>query len=88
MRTDGGKSMTWIIPALMQTTITVVIIPFNHLLEQHLANAKRMGCRAMQWTTRSGLIEDNNLNFVALEMAAAAGFKRWGSMVGCILAVD
>ena len=88
MKTGGGKSMTWIVPVLMQATITVVVVPFNHLLEQHLVNAKRMGCRAMRWTTKSGLIGDNNLIFVALETAAATGFKRWGSMVEFILAVD
>ena len=78
MKTGAGKSMTWIIPALMQLNIrTVVVVPYHHLLDQQLTNAMKMGCKAMRWTTKSGLIGDHNLIFVALETAAAAGFKRY-----------
>jgi len=78
MKTGAGKSMTWIIPALMQLNIrTVVVVPYHRLLDQQLTNAMKMGCKAMRWTTKSGLIGDHNLIFVALETAAAAGFKRY-----------
>jgi hypothetical protein len=77
MKTGAGKSMAWIIPALMQSNIkTVVAVPYARLLEQHLANSIKMNCRAMRWTTKSGSIGDANLIFVALETAAAVPFKR------------
>jgi len=48
MKMGAGKSMTWIIPALMQLEVrTVVVVPYHHLLEQHLANALKMGCKAL-----------------------------------------
>jgi hypothetical protein len=77
MKTGAGKSMTWIIPALIQPAIkTVVVVPYHRLLEQHLANAVKMGCKAMRWTVKTGPIGDKNLIFVAMESAASVKFKR------------
>jgi hypothetical protein len=71
MKTGMGKSMTWILAALLQTMISVVIVPFHDLLEQHLRNAIRMGCRAMKWTAKSTSINNCNLIFMAMETAAS-----------------
>jgi hypothetical protein len=79
MKTGGGKSMTWIIPSLMESSITVVLAPYKALLSQHLSNSKKMGCKAMQWTAKTGSIGDCNLIFVALETAASTSFKRLAS---------
>jgi hypothetical protein len=72
MKTGMGKSMTWILAALLQTIICVVIVPFHDLLEQHLSRAKHMGCRAMKWTAKSTSINNCNLIFMAMETAASS----------------
>jgi hypothetical protein len=56
----------------------VVVVPYHHLLNQHLENAKSMGCRAMQWITKMGVdaIGTNNLIFVAMETAASPAMKQ------------
>ena len=76
MKTGMGKSMTWILAALLQTVISVVIVPFHDLLEQHLENARRMGCRAMKWTAQSTSINNCNLIFMAMETAASRVLSR------------
>jgi hypothetical protein len=54
----------------------VVIVPFHDLLEQHLQNATRMGCRAMKWTAKSTSINSCNLIFMAMETAASSVLPR------------
>jgi hypothetical protein len=76
MKTGMGKSMTWILAALLQTVISVVIVPFHDLLEQHLDNARHMGCRAMKWTAQSTSINNCNLIFMAMETAASHVLSR------------
>jgi hypothetical protein len=73
VNTGEGKSMAWIICSLLQTLVTVVIVPFHTLLQQHLDNARRMGCKAMKWTADMQSIGDNNLIFMAMETAASKG---------------
>jgi hypothetical protein len=75
MKTGEGKSMTWVIPSLLQSLlVSVVVVPYKTLLKQHLQKAQRMGCRAIQWTTSMGVdaIGGNNLIFAAMETAAGA----------------
>jgi hypothetical protein len=76
MKTGSGKSMAWIVASLLQDALSLVIVPYRDLLEQHLAKALLMGCKAMQWTTKTGSIGINNLIFVAMETAASPAFGR------------
>ena len=76
MKTGAGKSMAWILASLLQSAITVVVVPFKRLLDQHLKNAKRMKCKAIQWTTKTTDLQGCNLIFIALETAASPSFQR------------
>jgi hypothetical protein len=76
MATGGGKSMSWIICSLLQTAVTVVIVPFHTLLLQHLNNARQAGCKAMQWTSDMASIGQNNLIFMAMETAGSKAMQR------------
>ena len=76
MKTGGGKSMTWILAALLQSVVTVVVVPFKRLLDQHLERALSHGCKAIKWTAKMGTFGNNNLIFMALESAASFGFQK------------
>jgi hypothetical protein len=76
MNTGEGKSMTWVICSLLQSVVSVVVVPFHTLLTQHLDNARRMGCKAMQWTTDMTSLCGNNLIFMAMETAASKDMER------------
>jgi len=76
MKTGAGKSMAWILASLLQSAVTVVLVPFKRLLDQHLQNAKRMKCKATQWTAKMTDIKGCNLVFVAVETAASPSFQR------------
>ena len=76
MKTGAGKSMAWILASLLQSAVTVVVVPFKRLLDQHLQNATRMKCKAIQWTANMTDIKGCNLIFMALETAASPTFQR------------
>jgi superfamily II DNA helicase RecQ len=76
MRTGGGKSMAWIIAALLQTVVTVVMVPFKRLLDQHLEQALSFSCKAMKWTSNISSFGKHNLIFMALESAASHTFQK------------
>ena len=79
MKTGGGKSMAWILVALLQSVVTVVVVPFKRLLDQHLECALSYGCKAIKWTAKMGTFGNNNLIFMALESAASFGFQKYVS---------
>jgi len=79
MKTGGGKSMAWILAALLQSVVTVVVVPFKRLLDQHLERALSHGCKAIKWSAKMGTFGNNNLIFMALESAASFGFQKYVS---------
>lgn len=78
--TGCGKSTAWMVAALARPDeMTVVIVSFKGLLEQHLQNAKDQGCKAVKWTAKDKVIlrpRDKNLLFVACETAASSAFEK------------
>jgi len=80
--TGGGKSVTWLIPALLETDIvTAVVIPFKALLLEQLSVAKSYGIPTHQWTAsdylENGVKQDVRVLFLAMESIGCKTFRRF-----------
>ncbi|KAF9536677.1 P-loop containing nucleoside triphosphate hydrolase protein, partial [Agrocybe pediades] len=90
--TGGGKSLLFTLPALAERKQhpppkTFVIVPNKALLDDHLVKARSVGLNAIQWSSVSKrLSDDEQLIFVALETAASQGFmKLWSEQEGHVV---
>ena len=76
--TGSGKSAAWLVPALCDPgCMTLVVVPFKALLDQHLADAQGRGIRAEKWTAKlyNKFPEEVNLLFAACESIGSPAFK-------------
>lgn len=76
--TGSGKSAAWLVPALVEPEcITLVVVPFRALLEQHLYEAQRHGIQAERWTAKVGnsVPKKTNLLFAACESIDSTSFR-------------
>lgn len=74
--TGGGKSMAWLVPAVMDPDgASIVVVPFTALLQQHLSNARRHGIICEKWTTASKISGKFQILFLQPESARTTKFK-------------
>lgn len=77
IRTGGGKSLAWEIPAMVQDDlVTAVVVPWKSLLAQHLESAREKNIPSSQWTASSTYSEGSRLLFLACESIDCASWAR------------
>jgi superfamily II DNA helicase RecQ len=75
--TGGGKSLSWLVPAVTEpTAVTAVVVPFKSLLQQHLENAQRLGIQCCQWTAKGTFQRGSRVIFLAAESIGCLAFIR------------
>lgn len=68
--TGGGKSITWMVPSLIEEGFTAVTVPFRPLLQQHLASAEHHKIKAIRWRSKDPRpASDVKLVYLAWETA-------------------
>ncbi|KII82860.1 hypothetical protein PLICRDRAFT_180965 [Plicaturopsis crispa FD-325 SS-3] len=77
--TGGGKSLTFMLPALQEPdSLTIVIVPNRALLDDLLKRAKDAGIPACKWLAKDHRkMNLHGLVFMALESVASLAFKEW-----------
>ena len=73
--TGSGKSLLFQIPPMVEEHITVVVVAYKRLLDQHLRSSVTLGIPAVKWLSGSKYIEGTKLMFLPLETADCAGFQ-------------
>lgn len=72
MRTGGGKSMLWLVPALLDPDAKfIVVCPFTVLLDQQSAAAQKLGINATNYSQTSVIPEDIQILFLQVEHASS-----------------
>jgi hypothetical protein len=75
--TGAGKSAAWLVPAVvLPRTITVVVVPFERLLSQHLRSAQNLGIYAIHWRAGLGsnVPKEVKILFMAVESFTSLAF--------------
>jgi hypothetical protein len=68
MRTGGGKSMLWLVPALLDPDAKfIVVCPFTVLLDQQCDNAQKAGLAAINYSRTTVIPGDVQILFVQVE---------------------
>jgi superfamily II DNA helicase RecQ len=76
--TGGGKSLSWLIPAKMERdTVTVVVVPYKSLLQQHMQNAQSFGIACCQWTAKGNYTNGSKILFLAAESVGCLTFIKY-----------
>jgi superfamily II DNA helicase RecQ len=77
--TGEGKSLAWLLLAAMTDPASnifyLVTVPLLTILQNHLAEAKRLGVSAMQWTAQSPLLVPRDVHLVFMSMETAISDK-------------
>lgn len=87
IRTGGGKTLAWELPATMQDMVTAVVVPWKTLLQQHLESAREKNIISSQWTAKGKFSEDSKLLFLACESIDCASWARYVSelAINCLI---
>ena len=76
MRTGGGKSMLWLIPALLNPDARfIVVCPFTVLLDQQFELAKRHGLQAVKYD-HGDIAQGVQILFVQVEHVGCRRFRQ------------
>jgi DEAD/DEAH box helicase len=74
--TGGGKSMVFLLPALLETNlITLVVIPNKALLLDMIRKTRAYGIPTCQWTSAHRQIGDARVVYLAMESVTSLGFR-------------
>jgi hypothetical protein len=77
--TGAKKSAAWLVPAVVLPHITtIVVVPFERLLSQHLQSAQDLGVHTIQWNTKCGtdIPDGANVLFMAVESFKLPAFSQ------------
>jgi superfamily II DNA helicase RecQ len=74
--TGSGKSMAWLIPAIIPSDkVSVVIVPYQSLLQDHIKEAKERQIRFHHWKADDKDIQQAKVVFVAMESVISKSFQ-------------
>ncbi|KAG9124393.1 hypothetical protein FRC07_011791 [Ceratobasidium sp. 392] len=77
LRTGGGKSLLFRVPARFEEGLTVVISPLHALIVDQVPAAWERGLSAMVWTPDNQDAIDHGLVFVIVDLAVQIPFQTW-----------
>jgi superfamily II DNA helicase RecQ len=73
--TGGGKSMAWLIPAMVSDKISIVIVPNHTLLQEHIREAQERKIPTHHWITNDATVGAAKLVFIAMESVTSKRFQ-------------
>lgn len=76
LRTGGGKSMMWLIPALLSDQKFLVVCPFAILLDEQCTRAQNAGIKAINYSSFRTVPSDVQILFVQVEHIHGEAFKK------------
>ncbi|KAG1830491.1 hypothetical protein DFJ58DRAFT_736947 [Suillus subalutaceus] len=75
MKTGGGKSMSWMVPSVMdEESRSIVVCPFVALLEEQYKNTAASGLRCHNYCISKTVPEDVQILFVQVEHCSSIAF--------------
>ncbi|EPQ50217.1 hypothetical protein GLOTRDRAFT_20594, partial [Gloeophyllum trabeum ATCC 11539] len=78
LATGGGKSVAWLVPAVVEPAFkSIVIIPNRSLLEDMVRKTRALGISCRQWRSSDPIYCDCPVIYVALETAVGEKFKQF-----------
>lgn len=79
MKTGGGKSMLWMVPAVLnEDSKFMVVCPFVALLEEQYAKTSATGLRCHNYSLSKDVPENVQVLFVQVEHCSSERFARYG----------
>lgn len=77
MRTGGGKSMLWLVPALLDPKAKfIVVCPFTVLLDEQCEKALKAGIKAINYSQSRMVAADVQILFVQVEHVGSVSFSK------------
>jgi superfamily II DNA helicase RecQ len=74
--TGSGKSMAWLIPSIIPSEKTsVVIVPHQSLLHDHIKEARERQISFHHWTANNRGVELAKIIFIAMESVTSKAFQ-------------
>jgi superfamily II DNA helicase RecQ len=74
--TGSGKSMAWLIPAIIPSErVSIVIVPYQALLQDHIKEARERQISFHHWTAENKGTELAKVIFIAMESVTSKSFQ-------------